>query len=161
MSLTSASLTNNGLTTNFHVQYENTLADQANVIANANSLLGVVENELNVTTGWFNVSSSKFGPGNRQVVNLNLADSPTSFPGANNSGYGNAINLDAQNLTSNATLAAGRVENVFMAEWSEILMSIVGNWNAGDSSGEGLSQWCSIQRFPNGHYNYYSSWVDS
>ena len=161
MSLTSASLTNNGLTTNFQVQYENTLADQANVIANANSLLGVVENEFNVTTAWFNVSSSKFGTGNRQVVNLNLADSPTSFPGANNSGYGSAINLDAQNLTSNATAAAGRVENVFMAEWSEILMSIVGNWNAGDSSGEGLSQWCSIQRFQTGHYNYYGSWVDS
>lgn len=162
MSLTSAKLTNNGLTTNFQVQYENTLAGQANVIANANALLGVVENEFNVTTGWFNVSTSKFGTGNRQVVNLNLADSsPTSFPGANNSGYGSAINLDAQNLATNATLAADRVEMVFMAEWAEILMSIIGNWNAGDSSGEGLSQWCSIQRFQTGHYNYYGSWVDS
>src|SRR5439155_6227928 len=33
--------------------------------------------------------------------------------------------------------------------------------NAGDSSGEGLSQFCSIQRFQTGHYNYYGSWVDS
>jgi hypothetical protein len=161
MALTSASLTNNGLTTNFNVQYENTLANQANVIANANALLGVLEGEFNVTTGWFNTPNNKFGTGNRQVVNLNLADTPTSFPGANNSGYGTACNLDAQNLVSNATLAAGRVENVFMAEWVEILMSITSNWNAGDSSGEGLSQFCSIQRFQTGHYNYYGSWVDS
>jgi hypothetical protein len=50
MSLTSSSLTNNGLTTNFHVQYETSLTDQSNVVANANALLGVVENELGVAT---------------------------------------------------------------------------------------------------------------
>jgi hypothetical protein len=52
---------------------------------------------------------------------------------------GRPINLDLQNLFSGAT-AAGKVQNVFMAEWSEVLMSIAGNWNASDSSGEGLSQ---------------------
>jgi hypothetical protein len=38
-----------------------------------------------------------------------------------------------------------------------------GRWNAGDSVGEGLSQYCGIVRFPVGHYSYYSyygSWVD-
>ena len=49
-----------------------------------------------------------------------------------------------------------------MAEWSEILMSLSnGKWNAGNSSGEGLSQFCSILRFQTGHYEYYGSWVDS
>lgn len=61
MSLTSTGLSNLqglgvGQTTNFIVQYENTLANQANVIANANALLQVLETEFTVTTGsgWFN-----------------------------------------------------------------------------------------------------------
>ena len=165
MALSDVGLTDSGSgrgkTTNFHVQYDDSQPDQANVIANANALLTVVENEFNVTTGWFNTPSGKFGSGNRQVVNLNLPDTPTTFPGANNNGYGSAINLDSQNLTSNLATASGRVENVFMAEWSEILMSLSGGkWNAGDSSGEGLSQFCSILRFQDGHYHYYGSWVE-
>ncbi len=148
-----------GNTDNFSVMYEDTLSNQSVVKANANALLGVVKNEFTVTTGWFNTPANKFGTGNRQQVNLNLAATASSFPGANNNGYGNPINLDAQNISGDAA-TAGRVENVFMAEWSEVLMSIAGNWNAGDSSGEGLSQFCSIQRFPTGHYNYYPSFVD-
>jgi hypothetical protein len=165
MALINTSLTDigqgKGVTTNFQVQYESTLPSQANVITNANSLLTVVENEFTVTTGWFATPVGKFGTGNRQVVNLNLADTATTFPGANNSGYGSAINLDSQNLTAAAATAAGRVGMVFMNEWVEILMSLSGGkWNAGDSSGEGLSQYCGIVRFQGGHYNYYSSWVD-
>ena len=157
-----AGLTNNGQTTNFDVSYDDSLVTTANVIDNANALLGVVENEFNVTTGWFGTPASKFGPSHRQKVKLDLAATATSFPGANNSGYGSAINLDAQNVTNDHTVAAGRVENVFMAEWSEILMSLSnGKWNAGNSSGEGLSQFCSILRFQTGHYEYYGSWVDS
>jgi hypothetical protein len=162
-------LTNNGLTdigqgkgftTNFQVQYESTLSNQAIIIANANALLAVIENEFAVTTGWFNTPSGKFGTGNRQVVNLNLAATPTFFPGANNSGYGNPINLDAQNIPGDLA-TAGRVEMVFINEWVEILMSLSGGkWNAADSSGEGLSQYCGIVRFQSGHYNYYGSWVD-
>lgn len=50
MSLTSAGLSNLqglgvGQTTNFIVQYENTLPNQANVIANADALLPVLETE--------------------------------------------------------------------------------------------------------------------
>ena len=73
---------------------------KANVIANANALLGVVENEFNVTTAWFNTPPGKFGTGHRQKVNLNLNATATSFPGANYSGYGSDINLDAQNATN-------------------------------------------------------------
>jgi hypothetical protein len=170
MSLTSTLLSDPqglgaGQTTNFIVQYENTLPNQANVIANADALVPVLETEFTVTTGWFNTPGGKFGAGHQQVVNLNLPDTATgggniSEPGANNSGYNSAINLDAQNLFTGAT-AAGRVQNLFMAEWSEILMSLTTNWHAGDSSGEGLSQYCSIIRFQTGHYAYYGSWVDS
>src|SRR5882724_2952345 len=132
MALLSTGLTNIGLgagqTTNFIVQYESTLPNQANVIANANALLPVLETEFTVTTGWFNTPGGKFGAGQQQVVNLNLADTSTgggviNYPGANNGGYGTAINLDAQNLSTGAT-AAERFKNVFMAEWSEILMSL-------------------------------------
>jgi hypothetical protein len=136
------------LTTNFLVQYESTLPNQANEIANANALLAVVENEFTVTTGWFNTPGGKFGTGNRQVVNLNLT-------GGGNNSYGSAINVDG---TTNAESA----KMVFMNEWVEILMSLSGRkWNAGNSSGEGLSQYCGIVRFQVGHYKYYGSWVDS
>jgi hypothetical protein len=157
MTLTSNGLANAGLTTNFQVQYESTLPNQANVIANANALLPVLENEFTVTTGWFNTPSGKFGTGNRQVVNLNLAFNS----GANNSGYGSSINMDAQDANGNAADAAERVKMLFMNEWVEILMSLSsGKWNAGDSSGEGLSQYCGIVRFQTGHYSYYGSWVN-
>jgi hypothetical protein len=164
MALTNSGLTDiglgKGITTNFQVQYESSLSNQAVVIANANALLAVIENEFAVTTGWFNTPNGKFGAGNRQVVNLNLAATSTSFPGANNNGYGNPINLDAQNVTGDPA-TAGRVEMVFMNEWVEILMSLSGGkWNAGDSNGEALSQYSGIVRFQAGHYNYYTSWVD-
>jgi hypothetical protein len=118
---------------------------------------------ITVTTGWFNTPGGKFGTGQQQIVNLNLADTSTggggiNEPGANNNGYSSAINVDAQNLFTGAT-AAGRVQDVFMAEWSEILMSLTSNWHSGDSSGEGLSQFTGIIRFQTGHYAYYGSFV--
>lgn len=111
-------LTNNGLTdigfgkgftTNFQVQYESTLSNQSVVIANANALLAVIENEFTVTTGWFATPSGKFGTGNRQQVNLNLAATATSYPGANNNAYGNPINLDAQNIPGDPATAHGKL----------------------------------------------------
>jgi len=144
-------------TANFVIQYEDGLPNQARVIANANALAAVVENEFGVTTGWFNTPGGKFGPGNRQVVNLNLPDTK----GANNNGYGTAINLDAQSGNANPADAAARVEMLFMNEWVEILMSLSnGKWNAGNSSGEGLSQLCGILRFSAGHYSYYNAFIN-
>lgn len=145
-----------GLTTNFQVQYDDSLGNVANLKANANALLAVIENEFTVTTGWFATPGGKFSTGNRQVVRLNKGDGS----GANNTGYGNAINLDAQSGNANAANAAGIVGMVFMNEWVEILMSLSGGkWNAGDSMGEALSQYCGIVRFQTGHYNYYNSWT--
>jgi len=131
------------------VVYEDSLPNQAAVIANANALLAVLESEFNVTTSWFSTPAGKFGSGNRQAVNLNLTG------GGNNSGYGTAINVDA-------TTNAESVKMIFMNEWVEILMSLSdGRWNAGNSDGEGLSQLCGILRFPVGHYRYYGSWVNA
>lgn len=159
MSLTSSGLSDLygfgvGLTTNFQVQYEDSLPNQAQVKANANALLAVVENEFNVTTGWFATPGGKFGTGNRQVVNLNIG----AGGGGNNSGYGSAINIDSIGGGSSPTQS---VLMVWMNEWVEILMSLTSNWNRGDSSGEGLSQYCGIVRFQQGHYSYYGSWVDN
>ena len=79
-----------GQTTNFIVQYENTLPSLANVIANADALLPVLETEFAVTTGWFNTPGGKFGAGQQQVVNLNQPDTATGGgirePGASNRG---------------------------------------------------------------------------
>jgi hypothetical protein len=134
------------------VQYESSLPNQARVVANANALLAVLENEFSITTRWFNTPAGKFGSGNRQVVNLDRA----SGNGGSNGGYGSAISMDSQNNNANASDAGERIKMIFMNEWVEILMSLSGGkWNAGDSSGEALSQYCGIIRFPTGHYSYY------
>ena len=157
-----------GLTTNFQVQYDDRLytsatgivdlVRQANIIANANALLAVIENEFIATTGsgWFNIPSGKFGTGHRQVVNLSQDDGS----GATNWGYGGVITLDAQSGNNNSADAAEIVRMLFMAEWSEVLMDVSGKWNRGDSSGEGLSQYCAISRFQAGHNSYYD-WAAS
>jgi hypothetical protein len=117
MALKSDGLTDIGMgagkTTNFLVQYEDSLPNQATVKANANALLAVIENEFTVTTGWFNTPAGKFGTGNRQVVNLNRGGGS----GANNNGYGSAINLDSLGAGSNPVES---VKMVFMNEWVEI-----------------------------------------
>ncbi len=134
------------------------------MVNNADFFLGVIENEFSVTTGWFGTPAGKFGTGQRQEVRLDQADTANpdgsfGFPGASNNGYGNPISLDSQNLMSDAPLPGQRVGMVFIAEWVEVLMSARGNWNAGDSSGEGLSHWSAITRFQQGHDNYYGSFV--
>jgi hypothetical protein len=166
LTLQSSGLTNGGLTQNFQVEYQDTLYTglpaaqkaqvKANLIANANYLLNVVEGAFTTTTGWFGTDTTKFGTPNRQQSYLNLADNG----GANNNGYGNPINVDSQSQNATIAVAGPEVAMVWVNEWAEILMSLTnGQWNAGDSSGEGLSQYTGIQIFPVGHYDYYGSWV--
>ena len=161
---------NFGNTTNFQVastdSFWGTLsaAQQTNVTANANYLLGQVEaafattaGKTDGTLGWFGNYASKFGTSNRQQVLLDQKDGT----GASNTGYGNPINEDSQSNNNTIGTAGPIVSMLWMAEWSEVLMSLTSNWNAGDSSGEGLSQLCNILLFQAGHYDYYGSFVDS
>lgn len=160
-----------GQTTNFTVGYDDSLVSaqpaanqaqtKANLIANCNFLLDptatpLVETAFITTTGWFGTDVTKFGTGNRQQIKLDLADGS----GASNNGYGNPIHVDSQSQNSGAS-AGPIVAMLWMAEWSEVLMSLTSTWNAGDSSGEGLSQFSNIQLFQTGHYDYYGSFVEA
>jgi hypothetical protein len=156
--LTDFGLGGPGLTTNFEVRYLEGLGNVANMQANANALLAVIENEFKfTTTNWFPAASGKFGATNRQKVYLNLA----TGGGGGNKGYGSIIGVDSQNTNNNVAVAGPMVCMVFMNEWVEILMSLSnGKWNSGNSSGEALSQFCGILRFQTGHYSYYTSWAN-
>jgi hypothetical protein len=128
-------------------------AQKANVTANANYLQGQVEAAFTTTTGWFGTDTTKFGTSHRQDVSFDLPDNN----GASNNGYGSQIHVAAQ--ANNATIATAGpiVSMLWMAEWVEILMSLTSNWNAGDSSGEGLSHYCALQLFLAGHNDYYNA----
>jgi hypothetical protein len=149
---------NFGNTTNFQIDTTDgfwgglSAPQQTNVTNNANSLLGQVEAAFTTTTGWFATDTSKFGTSHRQEVTLDQADGSGAF----NNGYGKPIHVDAQKANSGAT-AGPIVGMLWMAEWVEVLMSLTSNWNAGDSSGEGLSHYCALQLFLAGHNDYYNS----
>jgi hypothetical protein len=128
-------------------------AKQANVTANANFLQGQVEAAFTTTTGWFGTDTTKFGTSHRQDVSFELADGS----GASNTGYGNPIKIDAQAGNGTIATAGPIVSMLWMAEWAEILMSLTSDWNAGDSSGEGLSHYCALQLFLAGHNDYYNA----
>src|SRR5258708_10687292 len=113
--------------------------------------MGQLEAAFTNTTGWFGTDTSKFGTSNRQDVLLDQADNSGAF----NNGYGNPIHLDPQ--STNATSTAGpEVSMLWMAEWSEALESLTSHWNAGDSSGDGLSQYCANRLFLARHLDDYS-----
>jgi hypothetical protein len=149
---------NFGTSTNFTVDTTDAFwtglsaTQQTNVTANANYLLGQVEPAFNTTTNWFATPSGKFGTSHRQEVMLDLGDGK----GASNNGYNSNIDCDAESNNGSAT-AGPIVSMLWMAEWAEILMSLTSNWNAGDSSGEGLSHYCALQLFLDGHNDYYTA----
>ena len=128
-----------------------TAAQKTNVGNNATFLQGQAEGAFTTTTGWFGTDTTRFGTSHRQEVSFDLPDNN----GASNSGYGSTIHIAAQ--ANNSGSSAGPIVcMLWMAEWSEILMSLTSNWNAGDSSGEGLSHWCALQLFLSGHNSYYT-----
>ncbi len=129
-----------------------TAAQKTNVGNNATFLQGQAEAAFTTTTGWFGTDTTKFGTSHRQEVSFELPDNN----GASNNGYGSKISIAAQAGNSGST-AGPIVCMLWMAEWAEILMSLTSTWNAGDSSGEGLSHWCALQLFLNGHNDYYTS----
>ena len=146
-----------GKTTNFQLDSPDSFwaglsaTQQTNVTANANYLLGQVEAAFTTTTGWFGTDTSKFGTSNRQEVVFDQPDGGGAF----NNGYGNPIHVDTQSNNGTIGTAGPEVSMVWMAEWSEVLMSLTSTWNSGDSSGEGLSQYSANQLFLAGHLDYY------
>src|SRR5215467_133754 len=96
---------NFGNTTNFQIDSPDgfwaglTAAQQTNVSANANALLGQVESAFTTTTGWFSTDTTKFGSSHRQQV---LFDQPDNS-GAFNNGYGNPIHVDTQSNNSSSS----------------------------------------------------------
>lgn len=145
-----------GNTTNFQLDaidsFWNGLssARKANVAANATFLQGQVEAAFTTTTSWFGTDTTRFGTSTRQEVGVDQADGSGAF----NNRYGSAIRVDSQSNNGGAT-GGPIVCALWMAEWSEILMSLTSDWNAGDSSGAGLSHWTSLQLFLAGHNAYY------
>ncbi len=156
MGLSQNGLHSSGETTNFSVWYEDTLPNQTGVKAAANALISVLETEFSVTTGWFGTPNNKFGSGNKQKIYLDKG----AGGGGSNNGYANPTLPIHMDSIGGGPSPLESIKMVWMNEWVEVLMSIAGNWNSGDSSGEGLSQYCGIVRFPVGHYSYYPSWVD-
>ncbi|MDQ2836462.1 MAG: hypothetical protein M3Y42_00500 [Actinomycetota bacterium] len=150
---------NFGTTTNFKVDTTDSFwnglsaTQQTDVAANAGALLGNVEAAFTTTTGWFGTDTSKFGTSHRQEVVFDQADNSGAF----NNGYGNAIHVDTQSNNGTIGTAGPIVSMLWMAEWVEVLMSLTSVWNAGDSSGEGLSHYCALQLFLNGHNDYYNA----
>ncbi|HEY7091654.1 MAG TPA: hypothetical protein VH393_00650, partial [Ktedonobacterales bacterium] len=150
-----------GQTTNFTVKYEDSFP---NAVKRAPDLLAAVEGEFALLTHWFGISSG-FGPSDRVTIQL---DRPTNS-GAINYGYasggGSIIQLDSQDTNQNDANAAEIVKMLFVLEFAEVLMSYcnqhgTSSWNAGDSSGEGLSHFCGIERFPSGHNTYYPKFIN-
>jgi hypothetical protein len=147
---------NFGSTTHFQVSSPDsnwsafTAVEQTNVTANANYLIGQVEAAFTTTTGWFGTDTTKFTGSNQQQI---WFDQPFDS-GAFNNGYGNPIHVDTQDDNGGST-AGPEVAMVWMAEWSEVLMSLTGTWNSGDSSGEGLSHYSAYQIFSAGYNDYY------
>ncbi len=134
--------------------------------AMATALQAVCETEFSTLAGWFAITSG-FGAADPIHLWVDLARGG----GANNRGYQaggkTTIHVDSQSGSTNAADSAEMVKMVFVNELVEVFMSFndqktgTTTWNAADSAGEGLSQLCGIERFPRGHYLYYSSWVDS
>ena len=148
-------------TTNFVVKYDDSNT-QAQGMANA--IASVCESEFTVLTGWFGITSG-FGTGDRITVTVQSISSG----GADNFGYqsgGNSV-INVNFLPAGFTQAQANkiAPMMFVNELVEVFMSFNtqnggSTWNAKDSGGEGLSQFCGILRFPAGHYLAYPSWVN-
>lgn len=147
-------------TTNFNLAFDDSNA-QAKGMAQA--IAGVCETEFAALAGWFAITTG-FGTGDRITMTVQAISSG----GANNFGYqsgGNSkINVNfLTGFTNSQTTEIAKM--MFVNELVEVFMSFNSQkgpvtWNAGNSDGEGLSQYCGILRFPTGHYLAYGSWTD-
>jgi hypothetical protein len=122
---------------NFVIQFDDTkftAAEIPQVQARAHFLLTSCEADLATLCGWFGVNAAqKFGPNNPVVITLT-----NDVRGAANSGY----STNRSQMIVNPELGSTNdyVALLFVDEMSEILMSVIGGWQANDSTGEGLSR---------------------
>ncbi|MGH9142786.1 MAG: hypothetical protein ACRD2I_16765, partial [Vicinamibacterales bacterium] len=157
-------LHNTSTTTNYIVQWDDGDPNSQSQ-GMATAIAGICETEHTALTGWFNITTG-FGSSDRITVTVQSI----SAGGANNFGYssggGSVINVNFLPAGFTDSQANEIAKMMFVAELVEIFMDFNNQksghttWVAGHSDGEGLSQICSIMRFPTGHYDAYSSWVN-
>ena len=155
---------NTTTTTNYIVQWDDSDPNSQSQ-AMASAIAAICESEHTALTGWFNITTG-FGSSDRVTVTVQAI----SKGGANNFGYssggGSVINVNFLPGGFTASQADEIAKMMFVAELVEIFMDFNNQksghttWVAGHSDGEGLSQICSIMRFPTGHYDAYNSWVN-
>ena len=122
---------------NFSIQFDDsqfTAAEIPQVKARAQFMVTACEADLATLCQWFEVEASTlFGPQNPTVVTLTK-----NVRGASNTGY----SKNRSQMTVNPEIGSSNdfVMLLFVDEMSEILMSVVGGWDAGGSGGEGLSR---------------------
>lgn len=125
---------------NFQVQFDPAefSADELPLVRlRGQSLPAGCEADLKTLCAWFGVvPSDAFGPSNRVSVTLTK-----HVRGASNWGYSKSNSRMLVNCNLGGT--DDSVLSLFVAEMSEILMSLKGKWNRGDSTGEGLSRVCA------------------
>ena len=132
--------------TNFVVQFESTEftpAELAIVQPRAQAILNGFENDYGILCNWFGiVVGAGLGANNQVLVTLTK-----NIRGASNGGYSSYHPRMTVNVNIGGT--DDSVLSLFVAEMIEILMSYKGNWNAGDSGGEGLSRVAAELLHPN------------
>ncbi|MGF6632886.1 hypothetical protein [Paraburkholderia sp. MM6662-R1] len=137
-------------TENFNISYDDanfTHVEVPSVEARADYVATACEGDFSKLCSLFAVDGAKtFGPSNRILITFDK-----NIRGANNNGY---VSPNASHITVNPEIGASNdfVMLLFVDEMSEILMGVigktVGSWDAGDSSGEGLSRVCGALLHP-------------
>ena len=136
MALVTTGLTNNGLTTHYQIQYDDSLST-ADGVDRANGLIGVCESDYNIMSNWFGGIALTVGT----PITVNIV--PGSYASA---GWGPPITLKPGNgsdLTLVRYLLVSEVTEMFMLAQNRGWFAPDGS-NEG-SAGEGLSRFLATQ----------------
>lgn len=144
-----------GTTSNFVVMYETadrganvayTASQLTAIQRRAQAILDTCESDYAILCNWFGIAvGDGFGSSNRVQVTLTTLKygGGGSLNGAYNLGYGHPSQIFINPYSSPGQADPSfdnEIPSLFVAELIEILMSKQGTWNAGTSSGEGLSR---------------------
>lgn len=145
------------VSTNFQVQFEATefsTAELTSVRPLAQSMPQLCENDSVVMGRWFGLTvSDVFGSAHRVIVTLTKG-----VRGASNTGFSNGnsrMNVNPLGRTQDGVLS------LFANEMIEILMRFKGDWDPGDSGGEGLSRVAGDLLHPTSAGNNVNAWIAS